>query len=108
MPPISRRMVYLIVAVIVFLPMISLATLSATAKKPQSLGVVNGRLAACPDTPNCVSTQANDADHRIEPIPYDEPPERVMQRLEAAIASVPRTRVIEEKGDYLHAEAISL
>ena len=57
-------MLYLIAAV-VLLPVVMLAILSAMAVRPENLGVVNGRLAACPDTPNCVSTQANDEQHQI-------------------------------------------
>lgn len=41
---------------------------------PQNLGVKEGRLKPCPNSPNCVSTQAaeGDAEHRMEPISYGE------------------------------------
>jgi uncharacterized protein (DUF1499 family) len=37
-----------------------------------ALGVQGGSLTACPDSPNCVSTQAdpNDTRHYVEPIPF--------------------------------------
>jgi uncharacterized protein (DUF1499 family) len=101
-------MIYLIVAILVLLPMISLAILSATAKRPENLGVVRGGLAPCPETPNCVSTRATDAEHRIEPIRLDEPPEQAIQRLKAALASVPRIHIVTERDGYMHAEAESL
>ncbi len=62
-------MVHVMVVIIMLSLIISLAILSGMAKKPQTLGVVNGRSAPCPDSPNCVSTQAADADHRNEPSP---------------------------------------
>ena len=109
-PPVERlkRMTVLIVAVIVLSPVIGLAILSALAKKPQGLGIVDGRLGPCPDSPNCVSTQATDSGHRIEPLPFNGPPDRVIQRLESAIASIPRMRIVTEQDDYIHAEATSL
>jgi uncharacterized protein (DUF1499 family) len=72
------------------------------------LGVLDGRLAPCPDSPNCVSTQAADREHRIEPISFEGPAASIIPRLKTALASVPRMRIVAEKGDYLHAEATSL
>lgn len=39
---------------------------------PEGLGVTNGQLKACPESPNCVSTQADPADeeHYAEPVVY--------------------------------------
>ena len=37
---------------------------------PAGLGAVDGRLAACPARPNCVSSQAGDDAHRIAPFAY--------------------------------------
>jgi uncharacterized protein (DUF1499 family) len=100
-------MFYLIPVALVLLPVIWLAFLSATTRRPSNLGVVDGRLAACPDTPNCVSTQATDAQHRIEPFTYSGDAEEAVGRLKAAIATIPRMQIITETGDYFHAEATS-
>ena len=35
-----------------------------------NLGVNNGELTPCPETPNCVSSQAQDKEHFIEPIRF--------------------------------------
>jgi uncharacterized protein (DUF1499 family) len=89
-------------------PVIVLGTLSATSRKPANLGVVNGRLAPCPETPNCVCTQDTDAEHRIEPIACDQPPEQAMQRLKAALHSIPKAKIVEERERYIRAEVKSL
>ena len=34
------------------------------------LGMDNGQLIPCPDKPNCVSTQATDKPHYVQPIEY--------------------------------------
>ncbi len=106
-PSIHRRMIYLIVALVLLSPVIVLAILSLLAKKPANLGVVNGRLASCPNSPNCVSTQAADADHRIEAIPFDDAPDQAIGRLKTIIGAIPRMKIVTETEDYIHAEATS-
>jgi uncharacterized protein (DUF1499 family) len=107
MSRIKKHSILGIVALIGLSPAIGLAVLSLLAKKPQGLGVVNGRLAPCPRSPNCVCTQAIDPSHRIEPIPFEGPADQVVKRLEAAMTRIPRMRVVTEKEDYIHAEATS-
>jgi uncharacterized protein (DUF1499 family) len=101
-------MLYGLIVLVVIAPVVLLAVLSALAKRPENLGVVNGRLSPCPDSPNCVSTQATDAQHRGEAIPFDGSPEGAIRRLKAAIDTVPRMRVVAEAGDYLHAGVTTL
>jgi uncharacterized protein (DUF1499 family) len=101
-------MIYFIVGMIVLSPVVWLALLSATAKRPSSLGVVDGRLAPCPTTPNCVSTRASDDQHRIDPIAFDGDGDGALKRLKVAIATIPRMRIVTETDDYIHAEATSL
>jgi uncharacterized protein (DUF1499 family) len=103
-----KRMIYVFVVLVVLAPVAFLAILSALAKKPDNLGVVDGRLAPCPNSPNCVSTQATDDEHQIKPLTFDGSPEEAVQRLKAAIATIPRMTIVTETGDYLHAEATSL
>ncbi|HVC95589.1 MAG TPA: DUF1499 domain-containing protein [Pirellulales bacterium] len=76
-------------------------------KKPANLGVVSGRLAPCPNSPNCVSTQATDADHRMEPIAIDDSPDQAIGRLKTVIGALPRMKIVTETEDYVHAEATS-
>ena len=41
---------------------------ACAGEPPQNIGVQNGRLAACPGSPNCVSSFESDAEHRIQPL----------------------------------------
>lgn len=65
------------------------------------------RLAPCPATPNCVSSQADPGDsvHRIEPLRWPEgmTPAAVLDALEAVLASEPRTAVVLRDGPRLEA-----
>jgi uncharacterized protein (DUF1499 family) len=62
----------------------------------------------CPDSPNCVSSQAPDARHFIEPFRFKDRPAAAMQRLRAAIIAEKRISIVSEQPDYLHAEVRSL
>ena len=77
------------------------SVMSASASRP---------LPACPDKPNCVSSQAaaGDAQHFIEPLRFSGEAQAAWAGLRRALGAMPRTKVVEDSGDYLHAEATSL
>jgi uncharacterized protein (DUF1499 family) len=85
-----------------------LAILSLVSSRPASLGVRDGRLASCPDSPNCVSTQTDDEAHRLEPLHYTGSAEQAIERLSTFISSQPRTRIVKQTENYLHVEYTSL
>jgi uncharacterized protein (DUF1499 family) len=89
---------------VVVLVLGALAMMSFFSYKPSNPGIIDGRLADCPASPNCVSTQAVDADHRMEPIPFTGSPDEMMQRIEAVIAEMTQTKIVTTEGNYLHAE----
>lgn len=69
-------------------------------KRPDNLGVRDGRLAACKRSPNCVSSQANpsDLEHYIAPI------HGRMAAVRKAVESLPRTTIVRAGENYLYAE----
>jgi uncharacterized protein (DUF1499 family) len=80
-------------------------------KRPNNLGISNGKLASCPNSPNCVSSQSTDAAHKIAPLNFTSTPEEAMPtagfayaNLKNIIQSLPRTKIITESKDYLYAE----
>lgn len=76
-------------------------------KRPTNLGVRDGKLAPCPTTPNCVSSQSSDSQHQIEPFAYLSSPAKAMAKLKGVIQSLPRTKIIAETDNYLYAEFTS-
>jgi uncharacterized protein (DUF1499 family) len=80
--------------------------LKLRGKRPSNLGVKNGRLARCPSSPNCVSSQADASDrqHYIAPLKFTREPKAAMQRLVKVIQSRPRTEIVTQDERYLHAE----
>ncbi|GFE67563.1 DUF1499 domain-containing protein [Chroococcus sp. FPU101] len=75
--------------------------------RPDNLGVVAGRLAPCPSSPNCVSSQSLDKEHYIEPIAYQGESQTAIAALTSLINSQERTKIIAEESNYLYAEFAS-
>ncbi|MBS3805082.1 MAG: DUF1499 domain-containing protein [Oleiphilaceae bacterium] len=75
--------------------------------RPKQTGVLKGRLAPCPASPNCVSSQAESGRCQVEPLFFSGPPEEAMTRLKAIVERMPRTTLTVEKESYLHFECAS-
>lgn len=75
--------------------------------RPENLGVSEGQLIACPATPNCVSSQSNDAEHYIEPLAYKTSASDAIAKLKSIIESQERAKLISATDDYLYAEFTS-
>ena len=99
----KRGIVGFIIALLV-LPILSLALLSMTGRRPTNLGVRDGKLPPCPTSPNCVSTQADDEQHRIAPITSSVSVEDSLRCLKQVLAEMPRVTIVTERPDYLHVE----
>lgn len=76
-------------------------------KRPTNIGVQAGKLASCPSSPNCVSSQSQDTVHKIDPLTYNSTPAEAMAQLKSAIESQERTKIITETPNYIYAEFTS-
>ena len=99
-----------LIITLLVLPILSLALLSMTGRRPSNLGVRDGKLAPCPASPNCVSTQAvrDDVQHHIESLASSLTAEESLRCLTQILAEMPRTTIITERHDYLHVEFRSM
>ena len=68
------------------------------------------RMAPCPESPNCVSTLADPSDsvHFSAPLTYPGSLADAKARLLAVVNAMPRTKIVEDDGDYLRVEYRSL
>lgn len=73
--------------------------MTATGGKP---------LAPCPSSPNCVSSAATDPGHQVDAFVLRVPAADAWAAAKRAVAAMPRTRIVEDRPDYLRAEATSL
>jgi uncharacterized protein (DUF1499 family) len=70
-----------------------------SGKRPTNLGVKEGKLAPCPGSPNCVNSQSNNPQSKIDPLPPIP-----ISSLKKIIENMERTTIIEETENYLYAE----
>ena len=75
-------------------------------KRPDNLGVKDGRLAPPKTTPNCVSSQAapSDTEHYIAPIPFKGDAPAALAAVRKAVEGMRDATVIRQEGGYLYAE----
>jgi uncharacterized protein (DUF1499 family) len=85
----------------------SLLLSCCSGARPAHLGVKDGRLAPCPPTPNCVSSQSSDKDHAIAPLSYSSSMPQAMADLKKIIRQMKRTKSVTETNNYLYVEFTS-
>lgn len=76
----------------------------SSGRLPSNLGVTEGRLASCPSSPNCVSSEATVAEQRVEPLRYDGDAAPARARLLDVLNGMERVRIVQSTDDYLYAE----
>jgi|TARA_B110000971_G_scaffold133706_1_gene136832 uncharacterized protein (DUF1499 family) len=81
--------------------------LSCSGKRPLNLGVSDGALALCPDTPNCVSSDAKDAKHQVQNYTLALKSDDAWQAVRKLVLKLARTKIVNESDSYLHAECRS-
>jgi uncharacterized protein (DUF1499 family) len=92
----------IIAAIVIVMPLFSCA-----GARPTNLGVKDSRLASCPSSPNCVSSDDADTSHRIPAFQFAVPVADAWRTVRSTIANQPRTKIIAETDDNLHAECSS-
>jgi uncharacterized protein (DUF1499 family) len=91
----------------IFLSLAGGLILPDTAWASSSLEVELGHLLACPVSPNCVVSQDADPKHAVEPITYHVDRDTARKTLLKVLTVVPRTEVIEQTDNYIHATSKS-
>mgnify|MGYP001249978032 CR=1 FL=1 len=81
-----------------------LGMVGCAGDRPQNLGTKEGLLLACPPSPNCVSSQADDEKHRIAALAFTGDPDAAFARLKQVLGRRGDTNIIEEKPGYLRVE----
>jgi len=89
-------------------PMLGMFLLGCSGVRPQNLGVKDGKLAPCPSTPNCVSSQGSGQEHGIEPLHFTGTGADAWAKLKKIVLGMKRARIVTETNMYLHAEYTSL
>ena len=84
-----------------------LLLLSACGANDVTTGIVDGRLTPCPESPNCVSSDAVDELHQTEPYRLKVAPEQAWRGLRDVVAAQERVTAVTANDTYLHVEVRS-
>jgi uncharacterized protein (DUF1499 family) len=88
--------------IIFFIVMTVLLIVLSCASNPPKAQLVDGRLRACPNSPNCVSSEGDGTSSRIEPLTFQGPPEKAWGNLKETIREM-GGKIEEEHAGYLWA-----
>ncbi|MCK9418731.1 MAG: DUF1499 domain-containing protein [Nitrospirae bacterium] len=87
--------------------MVSMLVIGCTGVRPVNLGTKEGKLALCPSSPNCVSSQSSDHEHAVEPLLFSGTTAGAHEALRNILLSMKRSRIITDTDSYVHAEFTS-
>ena len=88
----------------VALVLIVMSAVACAGHAQDSRSTTPNDLAACPDSPNCVSTKSKDPDHAMPPLPYLQSGRQSMDRLLEIVRSMKRATIVSTAPSYLHVE----
>ena len=89
---------------VIFMSIFTCILAAFAGESPSHPGVSGGRLAECPGSPNCVSSQSEDEAHHIAPLVFKDTPEAAFVRLKQILDVRKDTTIIEERPGYLRVE----
>jgi uncharacterized protein (DUF1499 family) len=92
---------------LLLLLIITVMMVACPGSRPKNPGVADGRLAPCPKSPNCVSSQSDDEKHYIAPIVYVGTLQEAREKLISVLQSMKRSRIVKAEDTYIHAEFTS-
>ena len=81
--------------------MVPLGIAMIRLKPPGPLGVTNGSFVRCPDSPNCVSTQA-EGEQFVAPLQLTASVEDATAAILEVTNALPRCRLVKRDGTYFH------
>ena len=77
---------------------------STACASVENIGMTEGKLAPCPDSPNCVSTQSEEKGHAMKPLPYLQTREASREKILSILKGMKRTEIVKLTESYIHAE----
>ena len=100
----SRRRLRIALTVVLVAIVLVLGRFAFMFGPPPPVGLIDGKLRACPSSPNCVCSQDADTEHSIAALKYSGDASAAWGRLQEVIRGLPRTRVVSADDKYLHVE----
>ncbi|MDY6937840.1 MAG: DUF1499 domain-containing protein [Cyanobacteriota bacterium] len=92
---------------IILTPPYPMAIFHFSGSRPNDLGVTQGKLASCPSSPNCVSSQSTDSEHYIEPLASEANPKETFVNLKKTLDSLKEAEIVTADENYIYVEFTS-
>jgi len=93
--------------ILFLMPLLSFSVIGCTGVRPANLGIKDGKLAPCPASLNCVSSQSSDREHAVEPLSFAGMVTGAHEALRKIILNMKRSQIITDTDSYIHAEFTS-
>ena len=74
---------------------------ACAGEPPQDIGARDGRLIACPESPNCVSSYESSEEHSIAALDGN------LNQIQQVLIAMDGANIVEQSSDYLYAEFTS-
>ena len=74
---------------------------ACAGEPPQNIGVRDGRLTACPESPNCVSSYESSEEHSIAALDAN------LIQIQQILLAIDEANIVEQSSNYLYAEFTS-
>lgn len=85
----------------------ALLLVGCSGSKPE-LGIKDLKLVQCPSSPNCVSTQAKDTDHFIDPIVIQSTQLKAKESILKILSQFKQSKIIETDDNYIRLSLIHI
>lgn len=80
---------------------------ACSGSRPDNIGIVNLKLTACPESPNCVSSDSIDKEHHVPAFKLEKAAELVWLDVKAYLQMQQNMQIISQTADYMHIESTS-
>jgi len=77
------------------------------SSKAKQVGLLDYKLRDCPDSPNCVSSQATESAKQVGPFQLTMEPAEAWLKVKQTIPALARTQIVFDTSNYIHAECRS-
>lgn len=74
---------------------------ACAGEPPQNIGVRDGRLSPCPESPNCVSSFESDEEHSIAAL------DATLAQIQQVVLALDEANIVEQSSDYMYVEFTS-
>lgn len=93
----------ILLVIIALIALLALFMVVKNMRTPADLGVNQGKLALMPKSPNAVSSQSDDPEKKVAPIPFKGELNESKEWIKKALEAYGNISIITEEANYLHA-----